>query len=505
MLHSKRHSGKCHRVSRLLAVLLMAGTLMACASAPPVPGASQTVLQQAIEDKLLAQAGVEPITEAIGLEEAMARALKFNLERRVRMMEETIALRQWDVTQLDKLPRVLAQAGYQSRNNDATRLSRDADGTLVPSGQITQERRHNLGELGLSWSLLDYGMAHYNSLQQAERFQVAVEKRRKAMHLLMQDVRVAFWRAASAQKMQTQVARTIQMAEDVLKDAQTVESARIRNPVESVRYQRQLLENLRQLEAVAQELATAQLELASLINAPLGQTLSIAEPPNSGLDGQWLQTPVERLEELAMEFNADIRQQHHNARDTRLEARKTLLRLYPNLNFNYSLQRDSDSYLINNRWNQVGLQLSFNLLNLLAYPAQKQLAEAAVALADQRRVTAQAAVLAQVHLSRLQLAQAMQQFNRARQIHETEQRLADLVSSRENAQLQSRMDRISSDTGALLSLLRRYQALSVAQAAQARLAATVGAEPEVGSVDSTPLPELIRQVSQGSRGPEARP
>jgi len=425
----------------------------------------------------------------------MARALKFNLERRVKLMEQALALRQWDITQLDRLPRLLAQSGYNSRNNDSTRLTKDNNDDLVPSGLISQARTHTVTELGFSWNLLDFGMGHYNNLQQAERFGVAVERRRKAMHQLMQDVRVAFWRTASAQQVQARVAQTIALADEALKDARTVEAARIRNPVESLRFQQQLLENIRLLESITQELSAANLELASLINAPLNLPLRVVEPPDTGLHNDWIQTPVESLEEMAMQHNPDIRLQHHQARDARIEARKTLLRLFPSLSFQYNLQHDNDSYLVNNRWNQAGLQLSFNLINLLAYPQQKQLGEVAVSLADQRRLTAQAAVLTQVHLSRLQLSHALQQLERAHQIQETSQRLADIIASRQSVQLQSKFERVSSDTNAILSMLRRYQALSAAQIAQARLAATLGSEAEIPSVDETPLTQLINLMS----------
>lgn len=481
--------------SRMLTVV--AGiSLAACSTIEPHPLVEKDLIAQARADQEQARAGVDPVTGEITLEEAMARALKYNLDRRVRMMEEAVALKQLDVTQLDMLPKVLAQSGYSSRSNDNTRLNPDSGG-LVPS--TTQERSHTLSELGLSWNALDLGMGYYNSIQQADRFLIASERRRKAMHLLMQDVRVAFWRAASAQKMQRQVEETIKLAEEALADARKVETTRVRNPVETLRYQRQVLENLRLLEAIAQELSAAPIELASLINAPLGQPLRVAEPTDTGVKLKLLEIPIEEMELFAMQHNADIREQHYNARIARTEARKVLMRMFPNLNFDYSLNYDTDNYLVNSQWSQIGLQLSFNLINLLTYGPQKQLAEAGITLADQRRVAAQAAVLAKVHLSRLQLSNAIMQLNRAYEIYGTDKRLATIVSNREAVQMQSRLDRINSDTAAILSLLRRYQTLAQVQAAQANLEATLGAEVPIGSVTEMALDDLISQVAATGR------
>lgn len=69
---------------------------------------------------------VDAITGPLSMDEAMARALKYNLDRRAKMMEEALALNQLDVSHFDMLPKLVAQAGYSTRNNDRINESRDA-------------------------------------------------------------------------------------------------------------------------------------------------------------------------------------------------------------------------------------------------------------------------------------------------------------------------------------------------------------------------------------------
>ena len=490
------------RAAKLSLSLLSVAVLAACGTIQPQPLAEAPQAKQVADDRRAAREGVEPIQGPLTLEEAQARALKYNLERRVKMMEEALALGQLDLTRLDMLPTLLAQAGYTRRDNDRISRSREADdpnGSLVPSRFISEERSSTLSELGLTWSLLDVGVGYYSTQQQADRYLMAVEKRRKAMHLLMQDVRVAFWRAASAQKMEQQVRAAIVQAEEALVDARKTEAARVRNPADTLRYQRQLLENVRLLEAIAQELSSAQVDLAHLINAPLGQPLRVTEPTNPAEYQKALQKPVEALEEVALLRNPDVREHAYNARVARLEARKVLLGVLPNLSFSYRLYQDTDSFLVNNRWNQVGAQVSWNLMNLFTHQTRTAYSDAAVKLADQRRVTAQAAVLAQVHLSRLQLAHAVRQLERASEIFDTDRRLADVITNREKAQMQSKLDKVSSDTAAILSELRRYQALSAVQTAAARLEASMGLEPEIPRVAALSVPDLARYLEQADR------
>lgn len=493
------------RFFKLLAIAAAAAALSACGTIAPAALEQQALVQTNQADRKVAQQDVEPINGALTLDEAIARALKYNLERRTRLMEEALALNQLEVGKFDMLPKLMAQAGYSDRNRERATYSMPYTPNYGPqstSSSFSSEASHGTVDLGLTWNLLDVGIGYYASKQQADRVLIAAEKRRKAMHLLMQDVRTAYWRAAAAQKLRAEVSKTLAMAEEALADSRKVEAERIRNPLDALRYQRQLLENLRLLEAIEQELSIAQVELASLINAPIGQAIPIAETELKLADDNVLRLPLDRLEQVALEQNADLREQHYNSRIAREEVRKTMARLFPNLSFNYGLKYDSDRYLVHNNWNEAGMQLSFNLFNLFTGPTQIKLAKAGVTLADQRRVAAQMAVVMQVHLARLQLANARSQFARADAIYGTDQKIAEQVRNRASARAQSQLDQVANETTAILSLLRRYQALAQVQMAENRLMANLGIEPRIGSTDELSLTQLTEQL-KGSGNPWA--
>lgn len=494
------HSASPRRAPlRTLIAAATAVMLTACANIRPVPLNAQDLQPVNVSDRSAMVQDVEPLSGPLTLEEAQARALKYNLERRAKLMEEALALRQLDVTQLDMLPKLVAQAGYGWRNNDRISQSRNAEnGDLSPSRFISQERTHALSDLTVSWSLLDYGLGRVAAHQQADRVLIAGERRRKAMHVLMQDVRTAYWRAASAQKLRDDVARTITMAEEALDDSRKAESERLRNPIDALRYQRQVLENLRLLEAINQELASANIELGTLINAPIGGTIRIADVDQATTTPRTLELDIGTMEELALQQNADLREQHYNGRVAREEVRRTLVRLFPNISLNYGYKYDSDRYLVHNDWQEAGVQMSFNLFNLLTADTQMKLARAGVALAEQRRVTTQMAVVTQVHLARLQLMNAHKQFVRADAIYLTDQKITEHTRNREQALAQSKLDRVSNEVSTILSLLRRYQALAQVQAAESRLLASIGAEPAIGSTDDVSLPELVQQIRRGT-------
>ncbi|HEX2829702.1 MAG TPA: TolC family protein [Burkholderiales bacterium] len=475
------------------AIVALAG----CSSLEPHALAPRDVLATARADKARAAADVEPLQGPLTLEEAIARTIKYNAERRLKAMEEAVAAGTFEAGKFDMLPKLVASAGYRYRDKELITRSEDSvtGAPALANPFISTDRTAITTGLEFTWSLLDFGQSYYAARQNADRVLVAAERRRRAVNTLIQDVRTAYWRVVAADKLGEEVRRVVAEAEGALADARKAENERLRPPLEPLRYQRQLLENLRLLELVRQELSTARVELAALTNLPLAQRIEVVAPDTS-IGTAWLEVPVEQMEEHALMLNPELRESMYNARIAREETRRVLLRLFPGLSFNYGGKTSDDRFLINDHWREAGIQTSFNLLNLVAAPAQMRLADAGVALADQKRLAAQMAVLAQLHIARLQFSNAVRQYERANVIAGVDARIAEQVANQEQAARQTKLERVSQDTASILSSLRRYQALSNAQAAASRLQATLGLEPAVNGSDALPLKQLTAAVAR---------
>jgi outer membrane protein TolC len=103
----------------------------------------------------------EPVGKPITLYEAMARAVKFNLEARVQGLKEMVAHRQLDLAHYDLLPSVVADAAYTGRSNFSGASSRSlttgeqslesstsADKNIFLSKYFSQQPDAELGPLG---------------------------------------------------------------------------------------------------------------------------------------------------------------------------------------------------------------------------------------------------------------------------------------------------------------------------------------------------------------------
>lgn len=479
------------------AAMLVAAFLTASCAVRPRALTEEESRATALADRNRIAAQVPALEGELSLSEAIARALKYNLDHRTKLLEQSYAAGALRTSYYDMLPALTGSVDYSTRNNDATRRSVDSV-TGEPDDAhpfISSSRTHTVTQLGISWSILDLGVSYYNARQQADRVLAASERRRKAMHELIQNVESLYCRALSAQKLGDPVRKAIAAADTALADARQVETERLKSPMESLRYQRALLENLRTLESVQQELAVAQLELARLVNLPADGMLRLADAAAEE-HLPVLDRPLDELEVVALVNNADLREERYNARIAALEARKSLVKLLPGLNLSYGGSHDTDDFLINKDWVEAGVGVTANLLQALSMPARRSLREAGERVSEARRMALEMAVVTQVHVAAFQFSSARRLFERADEIWRVDERMLALTASAEAAQTDSQLSRIASQTAAILSLLRRYQALATLHAAHGRIQATLGLEPRIESLDTMELPELVRRIER---------
>lgn len=481
--------------SKIIFYVAVAIFMVGCAYTPkPLNvGQHQKLLH---EDRLKAQSNIESTGPVLTLNEAVARGLKYNLDHRSKLLEQAIALGTYDVSKYDMLPRVVAQAGYNYRNNYFITDSKDPNTGESRTGSFASSAK-DFGHAGLTlnWSLLDFGVGYLNARQNADRIVVASERRRRTMHILVQDVQSAYLRAAAAQALKKEIEAAMAQASAAIGDAQKVEVSGLRPPLDALKYQKTLLDNVKILSTIEQELSTAKLELNQLINLPVIATPLLEDPEMLAVPNAFLDTAAEDFEVRAMLANTDLKQSIYEARIAVEEARKSLLKLFPDLTFSTGAQYSSNSYYVNKSWMESSAGISYNLWNLLKIPAVKELAEQSKEYAAQRRIMMQMAIVTQVHLSKIQLANSRSQYQQASQIDDVDERIAKITTEKYREGVASQAEKVSADVSSIVSHLRKYQALSQLFAARGKMQATTGLEPQFSSLDEIPLDTLTSLVA----------
>lgn len=418
----------------------------------------------------------EPVKGPITLDEAMARAVKYNLDSRVKLMQAAVARRQLDLSNFNLLPKLAADAGYTRRDRVLASSSESVltgEQSLVPS--TSSDRTVRTADLDLSWNILDFGVSYYGAKEQADRILGLQQQRRKAVQHLMQQTRAAFWQVVGAQRLQGQIDPLMAQARQALDDSRKIEQGNLQPPLQALAYQRELLELIFQLEGIRDQLEQAKPKLAAIMDLPPGKPFEVVAP--STFAQPTLRIAPGQMERAALLNRPELIEARYNERIGLNETHKALAELLPGVELSLGGHYDSNSFLVYNRWKDVGVQATWNLLNLLNAHDIRASAKAQYQLARERRLAACVAVLAEVHVAWIDFNSRKEQFQLVKELNGVDQRMLEQTRNAAAANTRGKLAEIRAATSALMTQLRLYESYSAYQDAYGEMLTTLGVDP----------------------------
>ena len=437
-------------------------------------------------------AGQEPVTQPITLAEAIARAIKYNIEHRVSMMEQAVATRSFDVAKMELLPQMAVSAGYTNRSNQqgATALSL-LTGQISLEPSTTQERQRNLAEATIAWNVLDFGVSYVTAKQRQDQILITEERRRKAVQNILQEVIESYWPAWSAQELLPEMDKLLEDTQGAIAHIRRSVNKGAKRKKDALEYERNLLDTHLKLWRMRELMALDKTRLASLMNLPPG-TDYVITPPQQITQPKALSSPIDELETKALLDRPELREEDYQLRVTQLEARKAFLRMFPGIELDLGANYDSNEFLFNNSWSNVGIRLTWNIFNFFTGGAQKKFQEARVELADARRAALSMAVMTQVRLAVQRYELARRRFKSANELATVDSSLLHIAKA--DGQTQTKLDVIRTRTLALESKMRKDIVYSEMQSALARVFNSIGVDPLPSEVESYELESLGKTI-----------
>jgi len=418
-----------------------------------------------------------PVLAPIDLYEAMARALKYNLEAKVEVMKTMLAHQNLDLAHYDLLPKLVANAGYDGRNNFSGARSRSllsGQTSLEPS--TSSDKNLFSTDLSLSWDVLDFGLSYVRAQQAADDVLIAEEEKRRVAHRVIQEVRKAYWRAVSADRMLGPLAHLDDWVTKALKNARTIHQRHLDSPLASLQYQRELMTTHNEIQKLHHQLSLAKIELATLMNLPPGETYELVLPEHPGTIPD-MTIALETLERQALENRPELRTIDYRKRIQAKETKAAILEMLPNLNLQFGPNYNSNSFLFNNHWLTYGAKVSWNLLNLFRQPAHFKRLEAQKDVLDAQSVALTMAVMTQVHVSVAQLTASRLEVRNTKRYHETQKKISEQVQTYWVTNRLSEQTVIRERLNNLLAEIRHNVAMADLEAAYANLLGAVGEDP----------------------------
>jgi outer membrane protein TolC len=476
-------------------------TLIATAVAVLLTGCAITPEPMTIEDRQsnlkydlsLMYVNQAPIQDGLTFEDAMTRTLKYNLEHRLKLMEQAMALGQIDLATMDMLPKLMVTAGYSTRNNELVTDSINVDSRQVVLGNTTsQERKHTTADLTFTWNALDFGVSYFQAKQQADRSLIMNERKRKTIHTLVQQLRQTYWLAVGAQSLEGRVEPLLAEVNQALRDAERVEQEKLRPPLETLNYRKAMLDIVRQLESMRDELTQAKPKLAALMNLKPGTPFKLAVPKDLKLPSFGM--TLSQMEEKALTGRPELVEADLQERISVQETKKALVRMLPGIEVYAGPHYDSNQYLHNNTWADAGVRVNWNLFNAFTGPRQREMAQAQVEVNRVQRMAMNMAVLTQVHVAWHEYNGRLRQYQLSQQMFDVDRQIHEHTRAAAQNNAQSRLNEIRSGVSALMAEYRRFQNYATVQSTYGQMIATLGE-------DGVP-PEVAKELASASSNAE---
>ena len=428
--------------------------------------------------------GQEPVTSAVDLYEAMARALKYNLDQRVEEMDAALRLRELNLAHAGLLPNVVAASGYAARNNDnASNSVNILTGVESLATSTSQERRIGTADIAFSWNILDFGLSYVRARQASDKYLIAQEMRRRVVNRIVEDVRTAYWRVVSADSLIVKLRRLEHRIWRAQANSRASATERQTSPIAAATYERELVEIKRTIQELQRDLSVARTQLSALMNLRPGTRFSVVGARRLGALA--LHLPLPKLIETALANRPEIRDVWYRRRINEQEYSAALLELLPGLSPYAGTNYDSNDFLYNSNWVSWGAKASWNVIRVFQYPARREVVDAQERLLDARELAVIMAIITQVHVSRIRYYQFAKELATANEYLAAQNRLMDLMRAEAAASRISEQTLIREEMNTLVAEARRDIAHASLQNAFAGVHTSVGLDPYGSEIDLT--------------------
>lgn len=423
------------------------------------------------------EANAAPVTNSIDLYEAMARALKYNLDHRVAMMETDLARADYDLSRYDLLPKVVASGGYFGRDNQPGARSLSlltGQESLEPS--TSTERNFLSGDLTASWNILDFGLSKIRSEQLANEAHIYEERRRKAIIQIMEDVHRAYWRAVSAERLTNRLSVLESDVAQAFYQSRSLYNSRQTAPMPALTYQRELNDIQGQAQKMSRELTQAKMELASIMGLTPTESFNLVIPSHTEAPMQ-LVMPLDAMIDHALAKRPEVRENAYAKRIAEGDLKRVTLEAFPSLEGFVGLNGSTNDFLFNQDWVSYGARASWNLLDVFKTPVRKKKARARAALEEQRGLATAMAVMTQVGVSRARYAALMKEYQTANVGTQVQSDILGQVETLARASSTSRQTLIRERMNGIISEARRDIVHAEMQEAAASIFSAMGYDP----------------------------
>ncbi len=344
------------------------------------------------------------IEKPIDMYMAMALALKYNYSGRVVRYQESLL--KAGKTAYSKLPELASNAGYINNNyNDAS------------------------PDLKVAWNLLDISTLYYMNTDPVFKKNVSVEESRKVTQNILQEARVLYWKALTAQRLLPVVDQTIEHI-TLAVDEMNVKAKELAQKGENLTTEelvkkRNYMDAIKKLSDVKREMETAPEKLASLMGLHPSTEYKLVGENYGHFTLPEIKSGLSKLEWLALTNRPELK-----AHDL-LTTNDNLDIIIDNFRSDNGSNYMSDPNKYNKQWCNQAKQATM----VVYEKARTGLDEATLDTLRRQRMTS--LILNQVYVGWARYVSAVEDYQIAMELAGTSENIAENVTSKNGSKAES--------------------------------------------------------------------
>jgi outer membrane protein TolC len=339
-------------------------------------------------------------TQVLTLKECIRLAIRNNLDLKVLGLEEQVAEEMHTSELLGMLPELNISNNYSERDNTPGSSSKNIYGQSggTYSYSQSQDRQQNVFNIDLALSVLDFGLAFFNSQQAKDRVFLRNQRLRRAEQNLVLDVARVYFQVAVAQ-------RAIVLTQELLDECRArfavIEDLGDRGvitPFRAFEETRRLIEMEKKLTNYFRSYDNSRVELCSLLGLYADTKIKVDYSMLNNVP-EFTFPDMELMEQIALMrrpelFEIDI-QKHINA----IECRKSILMMFPNVRLFADYNKTNSDFQYHTSWWEVGVRAAYNLLKLPQHISRYKSYSKQVDVEEERAYAQAIAIIAQVRIA----------------------------------------------------------------------------------------------------------
>jgi len=444
---------------------------------------------------------VLPKGKVFSLVDCIAIALQHNLDLKVYELKERIADEKVTAQMLGMLPDITISNQFHSRNKTPGSRSTSietGEQSLVSSRSV--DNTINNLKIELALSVLDFGLAYLNAAQSEDRSLITVEQKRRAEQNLKLDIVKTYFKVAAAQDAIDTTEKLLEKCKNLEKVFKNLAASKSVSQLRLLDERKRFIRLEKRLMAYRRSYQNACIELRALMGyLPINdirvdtkclKALTISTLPD-----------INTMEKIALVERPELYQLDIQTSITVTEARKTIVKMFPQVKIFLDFINSNNSFLYTQSWWEIGVHAAYNLLKLPQRIAKYRALNSEIDEIAMRTLALSIGVMAQVRIAHANILEVKERYDlddRTYKAYKKHLKVASQNFASGGALSKLELDRYELETAE--TFINRIISMSSCYVAYYRLLNTLG----VNSLDPATVEIVMREVKRSEAKERAR-